>query len=95
MLGQIAREPRADRRQAPRPATERTIKSLDDVHQAVAHYVDSIPYGRIISTATHLSTDIDYRPVSDDEMVGGARAARSCRAGRARLLRVVRQRGSS
>ncbi len=51
-----------------RPATERTITTLDDVHAAIAHYVKSIPYGRIVSTATHLSTDIDYRQVADDEM---------------------------
>jgi hypothetical protein len=63
----------------PRPATERTIKSLEDVHQAVAHYVASIPYGRIVSTATHLSTDIDYRLVSDDEM--SAAIARRGQAG--------------
>ncbi len=44
-----------------RPATERQIRTLDDVHAAIAHYVTSIPYGRILSTATHLSTDIDYR----------------------------------
>jgi hypothetical protein len=51
-----------------RPATDREIRTLDDVHAAVAHYVKSIPYGRILSTATHLSTDIDYRLVSQDEM---------------------------
>jgi hypothetical protein len=51
-----------------RPATERTIRSLADVHEALAHYVGSIPYGQILSTATHLSTDIDYRLVSDAEM---------------------------
>jgi glucuronate isomerase len=51
-----------------RPSTERTIRTLDDVHAAVAHYVNSIPYGQILSTATHLSTDIDYRLVSDSEM---------------------------
>jgi hypothetical protein len=51
-----------------RPDTERQIRSLDDVHAAVAHYVEAIPYGRILSTATHLSTDIDYGPVSDEEM---------------------------
>ena len=62
-----------------RPATERTIKSLDDVHAAIAHYVESIPYGRILSTATHLSTDIDYRTVSDDEMA--AALARRDQAG--------------
>ena len=63
----------------PRPATERTINSLEDVHQAVAHYVASIPYDRIISMATHLSTDIDYRLVSDDEMA--AAIARRGQAG--------------
>ncbi len=51
-----------------RPAAERVIRTLDDVHAAVNHYVTSIPYGQILSTATHLSTDIDYRPVSDHEM---------------------------
>jgi hypothetical protein len=51
-----------------RPSTECQIRSLADVHAAVAHYVNSMPYGRILSTATHLSTDIDYRLVSDEEM---------------------------
>ncbi len=76
----------------PRPATEQTIKSLDDVHQAVAHYVESIPYDRIISTATHLSTDIDYRMRDRWRDGGGDRAAKSSGAGRAGLLRVVCQR---
>jgi hypothetical protein len=51
-----------------RPATDRRIRTIDDVHAAIHHYVSSIPYGQIVSTATHLSTDIDYRGVSDDEM---------------------------
>ena len=51
-----------------RPATARQIKSLADVHAAVTHYVDSIPYGQILSTATHLSTDLQYQPVSDAAM---------------------------
>jgi hypothetical protein len=51
-----------------RPATERTIRSLPDVHAALTHYVGAIPYHQILSTATHLSTDIDYRLVSDAEM---------------------------
>jgi hypothetical protein len=63
----------------PRPATERTIKSLEDVHQAVAHYVESIPYDQIMSTATHLSTDIDYRCVTEGEMA--AALARRGQAG--------------
>ena len=53
---------------AGRPATERTIRSLADVEAAVTHYVEAIPYEQVLSTATHLSTDIDYRVVSDQEM---------------------------
>jgi hypothetical protein len=62
-----------------RPATERVIRTLDDVHEAIAWYVDQIPIDDIISTATHLSTDIDYQPVSDAEM--GSALARRATAG--------------
>ena len=51
-----------------RPATERTIRTLDDVHAAIDHYVSHIPYGQVLATATHISTDIDFRPVGDEEM---------------------------
>ena len=51
-----------------RPATERTIRTLDDVHAAVQHYVDNIPYEHLLSTATHISTDIDLTVVSNAEM---------------------------
>ena len=51
-----------------RPPVERTIRSLDDVHAAVEHYVETIPYGQVIATATHLSTEIDYSLVNDSEM---------------------------
>ncbi len=51
-----------------RPPTDRTIRTLSDVHAAVAHYVEVIPYDQILSTATHISTDIDYRLVGDAEM---------------------------
>jgi len=51
-----------------RPPNDRTIKSLGDVHAAIKHYVDSIPYDEVISTATGISTDIDYRLPSDGEM---------------------------
>ena len=64
-----------------RPPTERTIRSLDDLHAALAHYVDAIPYGEILSTATGFSTDIDYRLVGDDEMA--AAIERRDRAGAA------------
>ena len=51
-----------------RPATDRTIRSLADVRAAVRHYVDTIPYDRVLAMTTHLSTDIDFREVSDAEM---------------------------
>jgi hypothetical protein len=53
---------------ATRPPTEHTIRSIDDVHSALDHYVSAIPFERILATATHFSTDISYRPVSDAEM---------------------------
>ncbi len=51
-----------------RPPTERMIRSLSDVHDAVDHYVNAIPYEQLLSTATHISTDIDFRDVSASEM---------------------------
>jgi glucuronate isomerase len=51
-----------------RSATDLTIRTLDDVYAALAHYVNAIPYGQILSTATHISTDIDFRLVGDGEM---------------------------
>lgn len=59
-----------------RAKTERVIRSLADVHAAVAHYVNAIPYGQVLATATHLSTDIRYREIGDAEM----EAALRCRA---------------
>ena len=51
-----------------RPSTERTIRSLADVHAAVSFYVNAIPYNQVLATAIHISTDIDFRPVSDAGM---------------------------
>lgn len=51
-----------------RPTTERTIRTLEDVHEAVAWYVQHIPADEVLSVATHVSTDIDFRPVSDAQM---------------------------
>ena len=56
-----------------RPPSERVIRSLDDVHEAIAHYVGAIPYGQLISAATGFSTDIDYHLVSDEEMAAAIR----------------------
>ena len=47
---------------------ERMIRSLSDVHDALEHYVNAIPYEQLLSTATHISTDIDFRDVSAAEM---------------------------
>jgi hypothetical protein len=51
-----------------RPPTDKMIKTLDDVHAAVQHYVTHIPYDQLLSTATHISTDIQYRVVDDGAM---------------------------
>lgn len=51
-----------------RPSTEHVIRSVEDVRSAMKYYVDTIPYDMVLSTATGISTDIDYRLVSDEEM---------------------------
>jgi hypothetical protein len=56
-----------------RPPSDRVIRTLDDVHAALDHYVGAIPYDQIISTATGFSTEIDYGLVTDDEMATALR----------------------
>jgi hypothetical protein len=51
-----------------RPTAERPIVTVDDVHQAVEHYVSAIPYDRVLSTAQHISTDLALRPVTEADM---------------------------
>jgi hypothetical protein len=51
-----------------RPKTERTIRSLADIDDAVRHYVEAIPYGKVLATATHISTDLHLRLVAETEM---------------------------
>ena len=51
-----------------RPALTRTIHTLDDLHAAILHYVERIPYGEVLSTAQHISTDLNLRSVSETEM---------------------------
>ncbi|MHB0877874.1 MAG: hypothetical protein ACYC5O_17690 [Anaerolineae bacterium] len=46
----------------------RSVGTPDDIRAAMACYVAAIPYGNVISTAQHISTDIGFRQVSDDEM---------------------------
>lgn len=51
-----------------RPAVDRQIHTLADVHEAIYHYVNAIPSDQILSTATHISTDIRFHDVSESEM---------------------------
>lgn len=51
-----------------RPAVPRPIRTLQDVHDCLDHYCATTPYERIVNTAQGISTDMDYRPVSDREM---------------------------
>jgi glucuronate isomerase len=51
-----------------RPAPERVIRNLDDVHAALGHFVGQLAAAPVISLATHISTDLDFRQVSDQEM---------------------------
>jgi len=52
-----------------RPKLDRIIRTVDDVYSAIAHYCNNIPYDEILSTTQHISTDINFRDVSDAEMV--------------------------
>ncbi len=51
-----------------RPPVARPVRSVADAQEAIRHYCDLLPWGEAIATAQHLSTDIDYREVSDAEM---------------------------
>jgi len=64
---------------AHRPATERTIRTVDDVHAAMGHYVGQLASAPVNSNATHISTDVAFRAVSDAEMA--AALARRSEAG--------------
>ncbi len=52
------------------PPLARTIRTVEDVQAAVEHYCALIPYGRVLATAQHLSTDIDYSDPGDAAMTG-------------------------
>ena len=52
-----------------RTPTERVIRTLDEVHAAMDHYVTHIPYAEIVSTAAGVSADLNLELVSADVMV--------------------------
>jgi hypothetical protein len=62
-----------------RPVPSRQVRTLKDAHEALDAYVQAIP-SLVLSTAQHISTDIEFRPVSDREMAAALR--RRARAGR-------------
>ena len=51
-----------------REAVKQEIKTISDVKKAMADYCRAIPFDKIVSTAHHVSTDINYRVVSDEDM---------------------------
>ncbi len=51
-----------------RPPVERTVRTLEDVHQAMAHFIGQLAAAPVVSIATHVSGDVAIRPVSDAEM---------------------------
>jgi len=55
------------------PPLRKTIKAISEAREAISHYVRLIPYGKVFSTATHFSTDIDYSPVTDTIMAEALR----------------------
>jgi hypothetical protein len=59
-----------------RPATDRVVRSVDDVRAAVAYYVAAIPFDDILAVTTHVSTDIDLRVASEAEMEAALAARR-------------------
>jgi hypothetical protein len=42
------------------PALAKTIRTVEDVHEAVRHYCALIPYDRVLATVQHLATDINF-----------------------------------
>lgn len=61
-----------DRKSA--PPLHKTIKSVDDIDEAVAHYCALLPYDMVTATAQHISTDIDYTLPGQDEVSAALKA---------------------
>lgn len=47
---------------------EKKIRTIADVEAAMAYYISMIPEDEVATNASHLSTDIEYRAVSREEM---------------------------
>ena len=44
------------------------IRTVDDINEAMEHYFKCIPVDMIISAANHISTDINFSAVTDEQM---------------------------
>ena len=53
---------------ASRPEVARPIRTVADADEAVSYYVSKTPFGKVIATVQHISTDISFRLVSEVEM---------------------------
>jgi len=60
-----------------RPTTEKTIRTVDDVREAVSYYVETLAQlppeelkdtVKLVATTIHISTDLDLRRTGDDRM---------------------------
>jgi len=47
---------------------KKKLKTVDDVKEAIAHFLDKTPYDDIIAIASHLSTDVAYSSPTDADM---------------------------
>ena len=59
-----------------RPPVRGRSGRVEDARAAIAHYVARIPYGKVLSTAQHISTDITFRAGDRREMAAALATAR-------------------
>jgi len=50
------------------PAVRRRIKTVADIKEAMDHYCRVIPFDQVTSTANYLSSEINYKKVTDSQM---------------------------
>ncbi len=48
---------------------ERRITTMDDLHEAMDHYISLVPFDKLVCAANHFSTDINYQEVTEEQMV--------------------------
>ena len=56
-----------------RPAVKKPIQTVQDAKDAMKHYIDLIPFDKILALPQAISTDIHYRSVTDEEMEAALR----------------------